>query len=619
MGEHGTTDREAQDLGPRDDDGPREPRIAPGKRARTDGLAATGREVQLRPRASGTTVGGDDHGAHEGVEDPFALHLGDRSAPVQRLAAVSAEADPAQVHAAADRGTAGSGHALPHLDAVQQSFGRHDVAGIHAHTGGAAATAADDMGAIAFATGDHVAFAGTPDLHTAAHEAAHVIQQRAGVHLKGGVGAEGDDHERHADAVADRVVAGQSAEALLDRYAGAGAGPAPVQRVVKAKKVGGEDVQDCATFAKLVEVFAIDEEGKKAYAVRLKSLLWGAGVIPAKYKEQFAANNLAVKDEVAKMALQVNDLIGACASPTVISVAANDGAALADALFGVIGNAMDAEYLKKYPHFKMLALGLVGDDATNYLKFVELKRAKLAEYRKAIKYVKHDKAEADKNAQMENRITVLTEEATELETALRTGLTEGKDAGPLVAKMTSFREDIAVIEKAMDLDAKAEEVDDKVKDLKEDESEHNSYANGGVEDGASVGDKYVDLLACSLHALLAVVPGWLGAGSPQELHAILRRTKKLKAYDEDEIVAQIRFMAGLTPTMQQGKRLDAIINGMGEDHPPFIADPIGAAHTFGVVWASSAYRPRDNESDKNTDIMNTPLWKQKQIGTTWQK
>jgi hypothetical protein len=49
-----------------------------------------------------------------------------------------------------------------------------------------------------------------------AHEAAHVIQQRGGVQLKGGVGAVGDAHEQHADAVADRVVAGQSAEALLD-------------------------------------------------------------------------------------------------------------------------------------------------------------------------------------------------------------------------------------------------------------------------------------------------------------------------------------------------------------------------------------------------------------------
>jgi hypothetical protein len=43
-----------------------------------------------------------------------------------------------------------------------------------------------------------------------------VVQQRAGVHLAGGVGQEGDPYEQHADAVAQRVVAGQSAEDLLD-------------------------------------------------------------------------------------------------------------------------------------------------------------------------------------------------------------------------------------------------------------------------------------------------------------------------------------------------------------------------------------------------------------------
>ncbi len=113
---------------------------------------------------------------------------------------------------------------------IQRAFGRHDVAGIVAHADAPAAAGARAMGARAFATGNHVAFDGAPDLHTAAHEAAHVIQQRAGVWLKGGVGAVGDTYERHADAVADAVVAGRSAEALLDGFVGAGAGGGGVQR-----------------------------------------------------------------------------------------------------------------------------------------------------------------------------------------------------------------------------------------------------------------------------------------------------------------------------------------------------------------------------------------------------
>ncbi|HWI52485.1 MAG TPA: DUF4157 domain-containing protein, partial [Symbiobacteriaceae bacterium] len=110
-----------------------------------------------------------------------------------------------------------------------------DLSHIQAHTGADAAASAQAINARAYATGNHVVFGQqTPDLHTAAHEAAHVVQQRAGVQLAGGVGHVGDKYEQQADAVADRVVAGESAEGLLDRFAAppGGAGPAgkPVQR-----------------------------------------------------------------------------------------------------------------------------------------------------------------------------------------------------------------------------------------------------------------------------------------------------------------------------------------------------------------------------------------------------
>jgi hypothetical protein len=145
------------------------------------------------------------------------------------------------VHAAAEHGLSGASQTLPHADAIQRAFGRHDVGGVDAHVGGAAAEGAAAMGATAFASGNHVAFAGAPDLHTAAHEAAHVVQQRAGVQLKGGVGAEGDAYERHADAVADRVVAGQSAESLLDGMAGSSRSSSSggVQRAVQMERFIG--------------------------------------------------------------------------------------------------------------------------------------------------------------------------------------------------------------------------------------------------------------------------------------------------------------------------------------------------------------------------------------------
>ena len=134
----------------------------------------------------------------------------------------------------ADRGVSGSGGALPHAGQIQQSFGKHAGAldGVQAHVGGKASVAANAIGAQAYATGNSVAFGSSPDLHTAAHEAAHVVQQQAGVHLKGGVGKAGDSYEQNADAVADRVVQGKSAEDLLEPYAGkSGGGVKGVQKL----------------------------------------------------------------------------------------------------------------------------------------------------------------------------------------------------------------------------------------------------------------------------------------------------------------------------------------------------------------------------------------------------
>jgi hypothetical protein len=156
---------------------------------------------------------------------------------VQRKAHGSAQTD---VHQAAQQGISGSGSALPHLESIQRSFGRHNVSGITAHTGSMAASACQDIGAQAYATGNSVAFGSSPDLHTAAHEAAHVVQQRAGVSLKGGVGVAGDSYEQHADRVADQVVQGKSAESLLDKFAG----PSPQQSSAIQRKETAPETTD---------------------------------------------------------------------------------------------------------------------------------------------------------------------------------------------------------------------------------------------------------------------------------------------------------------------------------------------------------------------------------------
>ena len=92
------------------------------------------------------------------------------------------------------------------------------------------------MGAQAYATGNSVAFGQQPDLHTAAHEVAHVVQQRNGVSLSGGVGAAGDSHEKQADKVADKVVAGESVEHMLGPAKPASAAAAPAVQKKPAEK-----------------------------------------------------------------------------------------------------------------------------------------------------------------------------------------------------------------------------------------------------------------------------------------------------------------------------------------------------------------------------------------------
>jgi len=113
---------------------------------------------------------------------------------------------------------AGADESFPHLAAIQSAFGKHDASGLRAVTGDDAAAIGAEMGTPAFSVDGASAFSGAPTLHEAAHEAAHAYLQ-----LEGREGS-GSDAEAHAQAVADRVVAGQSVEALLDQGPSGGGG-----------------------------------------------------------------------------------------------------------------------------------------------------------------------------------------------------------------------------------------------------------------------------------------------------------------------------------------------------------------------------------------------------------
>ncbi len=199
------------------------------------------RGAVLPPPAYGVVLA-DAGGPRAGSEGPLALPAPATSAVpagVQaKMAPVQADGDTSglsregalSIAAASTGGPAGR---LPWFDRIQASFGRHDISGIRAHTGLSARQVLGGAGIKGLTRGTDVALADS-DLHTAAHEAAHVVQQQAGVHLAGGVGQAGDRYERHADAVADAVVRGESAEPMLDAVDGgrplaAEPGASPVQ------------------------------------------------------------------------------------------------------------------------------------------------------------------------------------------------------------------------------------------------------------------------------------------------------------------------------------------------------------------------------------------------------
>ena len=137
------------------------------------------------------------------------------------------------VHQIATTGLRGANSRLPHFARIQQSFGRHDIGGTRARVGGEATAANESLGSLAYTRGSSIAFKRAPDLKLAAHEAAHVVQQRRGVQLKSGVGRSDDAYERQADSVAEKVAAGESAQPLLD------AGPSGGSSVAVQTACGG--------------------------------------------------------------------------------------------------------------------------------------------------------------------------------------------------------------------------------------------------------------------------------------------------------------------------------------------------------------------------------------------
>lgn len=147
---------------------------------------------------------------------------------------------------------------MPHHQRIQAAFGPYALDGVDARV----APSEVDEGAHAQAEGDKVRFEQRPDLFTAAHEAAHVVQQRLGK------ASGGQALERHADEVARAVVEGRSARPLLSQLGPPTRARAVAGRVQYRKKAGGRDYF------------------KKPYRVRLSADTDYLYVIPAKSEKK---------------------------------------------------------------------------------------------------------------------------------------------------------------------------------------------------------------------------------------------------------------------------------------------------------------------------------------------
>src|SRR5262245_32338007 len=169
------------------------------------------REAALHPAKSSENQSGSSPGSAVGK----ATRVDAPAEPsIQRKPSSDAPTGGADGHAIAARGVAGASSDYPHRQRIESLFGREVSA--KAALGGDATEACAGLGAQAYTRGDQVAFAtGSPDLHLAAHEAAHTLQQSGGIQLAGGFGQAGDEHERMADQAADHVVRGESGAHLF--------------------------------------------------------------------------------------------------------------------------------------------------------------------------------------------------------------------------------------------------------------------------------------------------------------------------------------------------------------------------------------------------------------------
>lgn len=389
-----------------------------------------------------------------------------------------------------------------------------------------------------------------------------------------------------------RTIGNQAVMRLIGR-GGTSAKPS-VQRAVSAKL---DTEQNGAAFTDLKSLCAKFGIQKKDLVTPIKTALFQGALFPASYKGSYDTNPM-LQQEMSKIVFALDDLVAASTSQVVISAKSGDANAVGTQLAAILSPGINAVRLSQYEFFKT-ATTVGVDKAPDYIAFIDTIIAKLAAYKAQTSA--HDYSE--KSRMMQNRIDRFKEQAPALKKELDDAITAGQGAdvtNPIMVRIKQFVADISALENAWDLDflAESRDVEADIDTLAQDPALGSHYqVGGGVDDGMNVSDVYNPNLACTLFAILAVKPGWLGANHPSDLHKILRKTGQLKDYDDDRTAGKIRYLAGLKPTMigDQNIKVGAFLQQKKQENPKpnFLFDAEGIAHTFAAVWMGNEYKKVD--------------------------
>jgi len=371
-----------------------------------------------------------------------------------------------------------------------------------------------------------------------------------------------------------------------------------VQRALNAKLTTEQNATAFDDLGHICQKFGIK---KKDLVTPVKDALFQGALFPDTYKNRYDASP-ELQTEMAKIVNGLDGLIAASNSQTVINAAANDANAVGTQLVAALGGAINAAFLNGFGHYKTLNT-LGQDSAGAYVNFLDVSIAKFTEYTNQTKKSDAEFDYSEKADTVRNRLDVFSKQAKALKTELNNAINQQQSTDAIIARIKTFTTEIAAFENAWDLDflIGKRKIDDKIGELARDQRLGGHYeVGGGTEDDMSVKEAYNPNLACTLFAILALKPGWLGAEHPRDLHSILRKTGQLKDYDDDRTAGKLRYLAGLTPTIvgDQNKRLGEFLQQrkQANQKDSFIVDAEDLAHTFAVVWKSDKFVRVDEAS-----------------------